>query len=105
MLAWNGVVGTVRFGFSLRKSFELFCKGDVVKEGPGVVELVVPGSLEVAHGREEFEEFFITHEREEGGVYARRVWIVGSVIVGAPERFRGLAHGCKGSVEESCSRQ
>ena len=39
------------FGFCLGagSGFEFFGEGDVVEEGPGVVEFVVPGSFEVLH--------------------------------------------------------
>lgn len=61
VLGRDGVVGAFCGGFRLGKSLEFFSEGDVVEEGPGVVELVVPGSFEVAHRREEVEEFFVSH--------------------------------------------
>jgi hypothetical protein len=60
---------------------EFLCEGDIIEESPGIVELVVPGRLELAHGGEEVGEFFIADEGEERGVYAWGVGIVGGVVV------------------------
>ena len=43
------VVGAFRFCGGLSLSLEIVGEGDIVEEGPGVVELAVPGALEVAH--------------------------------------------------------
>jgi hypothetical protein len=105
VLGWDGVVRAICFGLGLGELLELFGEGHVVEEGPGVVELVVPCSFEVAHRRKEVEEFLVAHEGEEGSVYARGVGVVGTVVVGAPEWFRGLANGCSRSVGEVVSKR
>ena len=89
----NGMVGAVCFGFGLGESLELIGKGDVVEEGPGVVELVVPGPFKVAHCREEIEEFLIAHEGEERSVYTWGIGVVGTVVVGTPEWLGWLTDG------------
>lgn len=94
MFFWDCVVGAVCFCFGLGAFLEFFGERDIVEECPGVVELAVPCSFEVAHSREEFVEFFITDEGEEGGIYARRVRVVSAIEVGTPERFGRLANGC-----------
>lgn len=50
------------FGKSLRLLLEFFGERDIVEEGPGVVELVVPCSFEVAHGGEHVVELLISYE-------------------------------------------
>ena len=55
----DDVVGDVGFGEGGGGSFEIVCEGDVVEEGPGVVELVVPGGFEHLHGGYEFMQFFV----------------------------------------------
>ncbi len=67
-------------GFDL----EFLCKGDVVEEGPGVVEFMVPGAFEVAHGLHHAVNFFVAYEGEDGRINARGVGVVGGVIVGSP---------------------
>ena len=49
MLFGDGVVGAFGFCLRLGHSFEFFGEGFVVDEGPGVVEFVVPCSLQVLH--------------------------------------------------------
>jgi len=93
---WNGIVEALCLRFGFCQCLEFFGEGNVVEEGPGVVELVIPCPFQIAHGREEVHEFFIAHEGEEGSVYARRVGIVGAVVVGAPEWLGGFADGCEG---------
>lgn len=76
----------VAFGFCFGAGamFEFFGEGDVVEEGPGVVELVVPGSFEVFHGLDHAVDFFIADEGEDCCVDAGGVWVVGGVVVCSP---------------------
>lgn len=71
-------------GFGAGFGLEFFVEGFVVEEGPGIVEFVVPGSFEVAHGCHHPVDFFVADEGEDGGVYAGRVGVVDGVIVGSP---------------------
>jgi hypothetical protein len=98
------MVGAICGGFSLGECLELFRKGDVIEESPGVIELVIPSPFEVAHCEEKVLQFFVAHKGEKGRIYAWRVWTVGAVIVGAPEWFGGFANSCEGSVRESGSK-
>lgn len=76
------VAGGARFGAGF--GLEFFVEGFVVEEGPGVVEFVVPGPFEVAHGCNHPVDFFVADEGEDGGVYSGRVGVVDGVIVGSP---------------------
>lgn len=71
-------------GFGAGFGLEFFTEGFVVEEGPGVVEFVVPGSFEVAHGRNHAVYFFVADEGEDAGVYSGGVGVVDGVIVGSP---------------------
>ena len=71
-------------GFGAGLGFEFFGEGLVVEEGPGVVEFVVPGSFEIAHGLDHAVDFFIADEGEDGGVDSRGIGVVGGVVVGSP---------------------
>ncbi len=95
MFFWDHVVGAVCFCFGLREFLKFVGEGHIVEEGPGVIELGVPCSFEIAHAREEFVKFFIADEGEESSVYSGRVRVIGAVVVGAPERFEGFANGCR----------
>ena len=66
----DDVVVALGFGDGLSAPFELVGEGDVVEEGPGVVEFVVPRCFELFHGGNEFVEFFVADEGEEGGIDA-----------------------------------
>lgn len=75
--------------------FELLGEGFVIEEGPGVVELVVPGRFEVAHRLQHPIQLFVADEGEDGGVDPGAGGGVGSVGgVGAVERGRGLVRFC-----------
>ena len=58
----DDVVGDIGFGQCGGGSFEFIGEGDVVEEGPGVVELVVPGGFKHLHGWYELMEFFVPHK-------------------------------------------
>ena len=75
VLFWDDVVGTGGFCHGLSLFFEFFGEGDIVHEGPRIVEFGVPGSFKVAHGGEEVFEFAIPYEGEESGVYPGGVWV------------------------------
>ena len=55
----NQFVSYFGVGSCSRGLFELFGKGLIVEEGPGVVELVVPSTLKVAHALQHVVELFI----------------------------------------------
>lgn len=78
------LVAALCFCFGLGAGFEFFCEGDVVEEGPGVVEFVVPGSFEVSHGSHHAFYLFVAHKREDSSVYARGIGVVGGIFVGSP---------------------
>ena len=59
MLFWDEVVFAFRFCLGLSKFLEFVGERDIVEEGPGIVEFVVPGSFEVTHGGDEVVKFFI----------------------------------------------
>ena len=61
---------TFCFRGGLSATFEFFGKGNVVEEGPWVVEFVVPCRFELAHGGDQGVEFFVADEGEEAGIYA-----------------------------------
>lgn len=58
----DDVVGDIGFGECGGSSFEFIGEGDVVEEGPRVVELVVPSGFKHLHGGYELMEFFIPHK-------------------------------------------
>ena len=64
MLFRNEMVIAFRFGHLLGGPFELFGKGNIVEECPGVVELVIPRLFKLLHGGDELVKFFISDERE-----------------------------------------
>ena len=94
MFFGDDVVRAVCFCFGLCEFLEFLGERDVVEEGPRIVELAVPCSLEVAHAGEEFVEFFVADKGEKGRIYSRGVGVVCAIIVGAPEWFGGLANSC-----------
>ena len=98
MFFWDGMVGAFRFRDCLSLFFEFVGEWDIVEEGPGIVEFVVPCFFELSHGRDEFMKFLVTDEGEERRIDARRVGTVGSIVlVGmSPEWFRWFAYGCIG---------
>lgn len=56
-------------------------KWDIVEKCPGVIKFVVPCGFQLFHGRDEFVKFFITDEREEGGIDAGGIKAVGFIVV------------------------
>jgi hypothetical protein len=82
--------GDLRIGFRADTAFESFGEGLVVQEGPRVVEFVVEGAFEVAHGLDQLIELGITNEGEEGGAEAVGGGIIWGVIIAieAVERTR-----------------
>lgn len=65
---------------------EFLGERNIIEEDVGIVELAVPGALEVAHGLEQVVEFLIAHQRDQGGIGARRCCAIGRIImfVGSP---------------------
>lgn len=84
------LVIALRVGFGAGAALEVFGEGDVVEEGPGIVEFVVPGSLEVFHRLDHAFDFFVADEREDCGVDAGGIGVVGGVVVCSPEFAGGL---------------
>lgn len=60
-------ISTGRIRLSLSSSLELIGERFVVKEGPWVVELVVPCSLEVPHTRDHVVQLAVPDEGQQGG--------------------------------------
>ena len=86
------VVGALCFCGGLGLALELIREWDIVEEGPGVVELAIPGAFKVSHCGEELVELFVADEGEERGVDAGGIWGVWGVgCVGAPEGLGWLA--------------
>lgn len=56
-------------------------KRDIVKEGPWIVEFVVPRGFQLLHGGNEVVKFFITDEGEEGGIDTGGIKGVGFIVV------------------------
>lgn len=65
-------------------SFELGVEWFVVEEGPGVIELVVPGPFEIDHRLNHAVHLIISHERQYCSVYSRRVGIISGIVISAP---------------------
>lgn len=84
MLLRYGLIVAFRFGESLRLTLKFFSKGDIVKKRPRIVEFVVPVFFKLLHGWKEVMEFLIADEYEEGGIDARRIWVVRSISIGPP---------------------
>lgn len=78
-------------GFGAGAFFELGGEGLVVEEGPGVVELAVPGPFEVAHGLHHAVDFRVADQGENGCVDAGGIRVIRGVVVGgSPELASGL---------------
>lgn len=73
-------------GDGLRLLLKLLGEGFVIEKDIGIVELVVPGALEIAHRTDQLVEFLVTDEGDEGGIGAGGLFALGGVIVifGAP---------------------
>lgn len=89
-------VATFGLGVGRGGLFELFGKGFIVEEGPGIVEFVVPRAFELLHAADYLGEFAVADEGEDGGIDAVAVRVVGVVIVArhAMERFGRFVGGC-----------
>lgn len=100
MFLGYGFVAAFCFCFGAGALFEFFGEGDVVEEGPGVIELVVPGSLKISHRLHHAIDFFIADQGKDGRVDSRGIGVIGGVIVGSPEFACGfvgfwvLVSGC-----------
>lgn len=81
MLRRHGFKANRGLGFGADGALEGFGEGLVVEERPWVVELVVPGALEVADRGEKFFELGVADERDKGGSYAVGFWVTGGVVV------------------------
>ncbi len=86
----DGFIAAFCFCFGTGARLEFFCEGDVVEEGPGVVELVVPGSLKISHRLHHAVDFFIADQGEDGCVDTRGVGIISGIVVGSPKIAGGL---------------
>lgn len=73
--------GDVRVCGAADGGLEAFGERFVVEEGPGVVKFMVEGCFEVVDGFEEFLEFRVADEGEEGGFYAIGGGVVGGVVI------------------------
>lgn len=60
---------------------ELLGERLVVEEDPGVIELAVPGALQIAYRRNQLIEFLVSDKRDDGGGHASRVGAVRIVVV------------------------
>ena len=63
VILWYGVIVAFCICSSLSLPLELFCEGDIIEEGPWVVELAVPRPLEIVHRRDKIVQFFVSHQR------------------------------------------
>lgn len=90
VLVGDEVKEDVGFCFFANGVLELLRKGDVVEEGPRVVEFRVERAFQVAHRLYNTVELFVAHEGEECCVDAGGLWIVRCIIVAlySPERSR-----------------
>lgn len=78
-------------GFGAGALFEFGGEGFVVEEGPGVVEFMIPGPLEVAHRLYHAVNFGVADQGEDGCVDAGGARIIGGIVVGgSPELASGL---------------
>jgi hypothetical protein len=64
-----------------RLLLELLGEWLVIEEYPRVVELVIPCPLQVAHALQHIVDFFVAHQRYDGGIYTRAVRIIRCIIV------------------------
>lgn len=72
---------TLCFCRRLGPPLELLGEWLVVEEEPRVVELVIPGVLQVPYGRDQLVQLFVSNERDERRIGARGIAAVGGVIV------------------------
>lgn len=63
---YRHTISAFRLCRSTRLAFEFGGKGDIVEEGPRVVELVVPCPFQILHRLQHPFELFITDECQEG---------------------------------------
>lgn len=68
-------------GHGLCLLLELVGEGLVVEEDIGVVKLVVPGALEVAHGAEHVVQLLVADQGDEGGIGAAGLFTIGGVVM------------------------
>lgn len=66
---------------SPRPPLELLCERHIVEEDPRVVELAVPGSLQIAHRRNQFVHLFVSDQGNECGIGTGRVGAVRGIVV------------------------
>lgn len=72
---------TFRLRLRLRSLLKLSREGLVVEEDPGIVELVVPRSLQVTHRRNEIVQFLVSDEGDQCRVGPGRVGAIGGIVV------------------------
>lgn len=68
--------------YRARSLLELFGKGHVVEKGPGVVELVVPCPLEVAHRLQHAFQLLVSYQGQQGGIDSGRVRCARRIVFG-----------------------
>lgn len=89
-------VAALGFCLGAGAGFEFVGEGDVVEEGPGVVEFVVPGPFEVSHGLDHAVNFLVADEGEDGCIDSGGIGIVGGVVICSPELAGGFVGFCEG---------
>lgn len=82
------------FCFLLGRFFEFVGEGDVVEEGPGVVEFAVPRLFQIAHGAYHTVQLFIADQRQQRRRDSRRVGVVCCVVVRSPQGLGGFFRLC-----------
>lgn len=58
----NELVVAFRLCESLCTAFKLFGEGNIIEEGPRIIELVVPAFFELLDGREKLMKFLVADE-------------------------------------------
>jgi hypothetical protein len=99
----NGTVLTFGLGLGLGPLLELLGERLVVEENVGVVELVVPGALEITHRADHVVQLFVTDEGDKGGISTGRLVAVRLIVVilRTPEISCWFTRGFEGSVEDA----
>lgn len=69
-----------RLGFRLCALLKFLSERHVVEEDPGVVELAVPGPLEITHGWNQLVELLVADERDQCRAGPRGVGAVGRIV-------------------------
>lgn len=93
MLFWYELISNFRFRGSPCFVLELLIKRNFIEKRPRIIELVIPRPLQISHRLYEGIDLGVTDERDNRGVYACAMRIVGLVVVAldSAERFGRLA--------------